>query len=188
MPPISGNVQYIRALEEGYSSLKFELPYTGYQEDIWKANVMMTKPELEALTSLLDKALVQSNNSHFSKSVYDLWMALYNRFVGDNLPSSELLPMTPQVIMGRILGESFGYGLADPVKRYPLERILANDQDIQKYFDDYRGKLTRCKNSMKEILASGRLKFSLAEDAASSNQASARKGIYYYWVPMDILP
>jgi hypothetical protein len=188
IPGEEGNVQYIRALEEGYSSLKFELPYTGYQEDIWKANVMMTKPELEALTSLLDKALVQSNNSHFSKSVYDLWMALYNRFVGDNLPSSELLPMTPQVIMGRILGESFGYGLADPVKRYPLERILANDQDIQKYFDDYRGKLTRCKNSMKEILASGRLKFSLAEDAASSNQASARKGIYYYWVPMDILP
>jgi hypothetical protein len=148
----------------------------------------MTKPELEALGSLLDKMLVQANNSNFSKSIYDLWTALFNRFVGDNLTPDELLPMTPQMIMGKILGETYGYIVTDPVKRYPLERILANDQGVQKYFDEYKMKLTTCNANIKEILTTGRLRFSLAEDANSANQPSIKKGIYYYWVPMDILP
>lgn len=188
IPGTEGTVQYIRALEEGYSAMKFQLPYDNYAGDIWKANVLMTKPELEALGSLLDKLSVQSNNSVFSKSLYDLWIALFNRFVGDNLLSSELLPMTPQVIMSKILGETYGYAVTDPIKRYPLERIRANDQNIQKYYDDYKLKLNFCKENIREILSTGRLKFSLAEDAATANQAPVKKGIYYYWVPMDILP
>jgi hypothetical protein len=188
IPGAEVKVQYIRALEEGYSSLKFNLPGNDYNGEIWKANVLMTKPELEALGSLLDKTMVMSNNSSFSKSVYDLWIALFNRFVGDNLQPAELLPLTPQIIMGRILGASYGYGLADPVKRYPLERILANDQEIQTYFDGYRERLNYCKNNIREILANGRLRFSLAEDAANANQAAAKNGIFYYWVPMDVLP
>jgi len=188
IPGTEGTVQYIRALEEGYSSMKFRLPGDEYAQDIWKANVLMTKPELEALGSLLDKMSVQSNNSAFSKSVYDLWIALFNRFVGDNLLPAELLPMTPQAIMSRILGETYGYGITDPIKRYPLERIRANDQEIQKYYEDYKTRLAFCKNSIREMLATGRLRFSLAEDAATANQASLKKGIYYYWVPMEILP
>jgi hypothetical protein len=188
IPGMEGKVQYIRALEEGYSSMKYKYPQDISSRDIWKANVLMTKPELEALGSLLDKMLVLSNNSSFSKSLYDLWIALFNRFVGDNLLPSELMPMTPQVIMNKILGESYGYAVTDPIKRYPLERILANDQDIQKYFDDYKIKLTFSKNSIKEILTTERMRFSLDEDAVSVNQTLVKKGIYYYWVPMDILP
>lgn len=188
VPGLEGKVQYIRALEEGYSAIRYDLPGQDYTEDIWKANVLMTKPELEALGSLLDKMLVQANNSNFSKSIYDLWTALFNRFVGDNLTPDELLPMTPQMIMGKILGETYGYIVTDPVKRYPLERILANDQGVQKYFDEYKMKLTTCNANIKEILTTGRLRFSLAEDANSANQPSIKKGIYYYWVPMDILP
>ncbi len=188
VPGMEEKVQYIRALEEGYSAIKYDLPGQGYHLDIWKANVLMTKPELEAVGSLLDKMLVQANNSNFSKSLYDLWIALFNRFVGDNLLPEDLLPLTPQAIMNRILGEAYGYSVTDPVKRYPLECILANDQGIQKYYDDYRSKLTACNNSIKEILATGRLKFSLADDAANANQASMKKAIYYYWVPMDVLP
>ncbi|MCX6304026.1 MAG: hypothetical protein NT040_03570 [Bacteroidetes bacterium] len=188
IPGMDGKVQYIRALEEGYSSMKFELPGRHDHEDIWKANVLMTKPELEALGSLLDKMLVQSNNYGFSKSLYDFWIALFNRFVGDNLLPADLLPMTPQVIMDKILGEAYGYAVTDPIKRYPLERILANDQDIQKYYDDYKVKLSSSRNSIREILTTGHLKFSLDEDAANANQSSKKKGIYYYWIPMEILP
>ncbi len=188
LPGIEGKVQYIRALEEGYSSMKFDLPGSNNNQDTWTANVLMTKPELEALGSMLDKMLVQSNNSSFSKSLYDFWLALFNRFVGDNLQPDDLLPMTPQVIMNKILGENYGYTLTDPIKRYPLGRILANDQNIQKYFDDYKIKLNSCKNSIKEILATGSLRFSLDDDAADANQAPVKKGIYYYWVPMSILP
>ena len=188
IPGMEGKVQYIRALEEGYSSMRYILPNSTNPQDIWKSNVLMTKPELEALASLLDKMLVSSNNSNFSKSLYDLWIALFNRFVGDNLLSSDLLPMTPQIIMNRILGETCGYGVTDPVKRYPLERILANDQEIQKYFEEYKIKLISCKTSIHEILTTGRLKFSLDEDAANANQALVKKRIFYYWVPMEILP
>jgi len=188
IPGMEVKVQYIRALEEGYSSMKFKLPNSDYQQDIWKVNVLMTKPELEALGSLLDKMLIISNNTNFSKSLYDLWIALFNRFVGDNLLPSQLLPLTPQVIMNKILGETFGYAITDPIKRYPLERILANDQNIQKYFDEYRIKLTTSKNNIREILSTGRLRFSLDEDAITANQTFVKKGIYYYWVPMDILP
>ncbi len=188
IPGIDGRVQYIRALEEGYSSMKFDLPGSNNNHDIWVANVLMTKPELEALGSMLDKMLVQSNNSSFSKSLYDFWLALFNRFVGDNLQPDDLLPMTPQVIMNKILGENYGYALTDPIKRYPLGRILANDQNIQKHFEDYKIKLTSCKNNIKEILATGSLRFSLDEDATDANQAPGKKGIYYYWVPMSILP
>ena len=49
-------------------------------------------------------------------------------------------------------------------------------------------KLNSCKNSIKEILATGSLRFSLDDDAADANQAPVKKGIYYYWVPMSILP
>jgi hypothetical protein len=188
IPGMEGRIEYIRALEEGFSAIKIALPADEHQQDIWKANVLMTKPELEALATLLDKMLVLSNNSSFSKSVYDLWIALFNRFVGDNLLPAELLPMTPQVIMGKILGEAYGYNLTEPIKRFTLERILANDQEVQKYFDGYRDKLTSCKNNIREILTTGRLKFSLAEDAVNANQAAVTKGIYYYWVPMDMLP
>jgi hypothetical protein len=96
--------------------------------------------------------------------------------------------LTPQAIMNRILGETYGYTLSDPVKRFPLQRILANDQEVQKHFEGYRSKLTSANNSIREILTSGRLRFSLTEDAATANQGSTRSGIYYYWVPMDILP
>ena len=188
IPGMDGNVQYIRALEEGYSSMKFELPSGDYHQDIWKANVLMTKPELEALGSLLDKMLVQTTNSSFSKAVYDLWIALFNRFVGDNLSTAELLPLTPRVIMNRILGEACGYAVDDPVKRYPLERILANDQEIQSFYDGYKIKLTSSGNRIREILATGSLRFSLAEDAEGTNQGTSKKGVYYYWVPMDMLP
>ncbi|MDP1621218.1 MAG: hypothetical protein Q8M08_02655 [Bacteroidales bacterium] len=188
IPGMDGKVQYIRALEEGYSSMKFNLPGNNYQQDIWKANVLMTKPELETIGSLLDKMLVLSNNSSFSKSVYELWIALFNRFVGDNLLPEDILPLTPQVIMNKILGETYGYTVTDPIKRFPLERILANDQSIQKYYDDYKMKLTSSKNSIKEILSTGYLRFSLDEDAANANQPLIKKGIYYYWVPMDVLP
>ena len=148
----------------------------------------MTKPELEALGSLLDKMLVQNNNSAFSRALFDLWIALFNRFVGDNLAPEDLMPLTPQIIMNRILGESFGYPVNEPLKRFPLERILANDQGVQKYFESYKEKLYASSIAIREILASGRLKFSLADDAASANQQSSKRGIYYYWVPMEILP
>ncbi len=188
VPGLEGKVQYIRALEEGYSAIRFDLPGKGYHQDIWKANVLMTKPELEALGSLLDKMLVRTNNSTFSRSLFDLWIALFNRFVGDNLDPADLLPLTPQMIMNRILGASFGYQVSDPLKRFPLERILANDQAVQQYYDGYREKLIACNNSIREILATGRLRFSLADDAISANQQTNRKGIFYYWVPMEILP
>ena len=188
VPGMEGKVQYIRALEEGYSAIRFDLPGGGYRQDIWKANVLMTKPELEALGSLLDKMLVQNNNSAFSRALFDLWIALFNRFVGDNLAPEDLMPLTPQIIMNRILGESFGYPVNEPLKRFPLERILANDQGVQKYFESYKEKLYASSIAIREILASGRLKFSLADDAASANQQSSKRGIYYYWVPMEILP
>ena len=188
LPGAAGNIQYIRALEEGYAAIRYNLPGGDYRRDIWKANVLMTKPELEMLGTLLDKMSVQGTNSAFSRSLYDLWCALFNRFVGDNLSTAELLPMTPEEIMNRILGESWGYSVADPLKRFPLERILANDQAIQKYYDGYRIRLTECSRGIREILATGRLRFSLTDDAEGANQPASRKGIYYYWVPMEVLP
>lgn len=188
IPGATGNIQYIRALEEGYAAIRYNTSGSDYRRDIWKANVLMTKPELETLGTLLDRLTVKETNSAFSRSLYDLWCALFNRFVGDNLSTAELLPMTPEEIMNRILGESWGYSTTDPLKRYPLERILANDQAIQKYYDGYRIRLTECSRGIREILATGRLRFSLTEDAEGASQPASRKGIYYYWVPMEVLP
>ncbi|HNY01793.1 MAG TPA: hypothetical protein PKG48_04360, partial [Bacteroidales bacterium] len=188
IPGVEGEVQYIRALEEGYASIRYRLSTTDAEQEIWKANVLMTKPELEAFGSLLDKVSVKSNNSTFSRSVYDLWTSLFNRFVGDNLPLSEILPMTPQTIMNRIIGASCGYALSDPLKRFSLEKILSNDQQVQSYFEDYRGKLSDCRDRIKEMLSTGRLKFNLDDDATRGNRTLSQKGICYYWVPMEILP
>ncbi len=188
LPGLDNEVQYIRALEEGYAAMKYRRAPGESEQEIWKANVLMTKPELEVFASLLDKISVQTNNSNFSRSVYDLWTALFNRFVGDNLPVAEILSMTPQVIMNRILGAPCGYALSDPLKRFTLERILANDQQVQPFFEEYRYKLISCRVHIKEMLSTGRMKFNLDEDPGRTSQALANKGICYYWVPMDILP
>lgn len=188
LPGDGGTATVIRALEVGYASTRYDLPSGNYGGDIWKTNVLMTRPELEALASMMDRMVVNTPNSNFSKAVSDLWIALFNRFVGDNLAPEELLPLTPQDILNRILGDSYGYGLNDPVKRFTLERIRSNDQEVQKYFDAYRERLTESNAAIRELLASGRLRFSLADDYSVAGQGAAGNGTWYYWVPMDLLP
>ncbi|MFZ4546110.1 MAG: hypothetical protein ACOYN4_01675 [Bacteroidales bacterium] len=185
----NSKIQYIRLLEKGYSPMKYKLP-VGLDGNfpVWKTDVLFTKEELQYIASSIDKLAINQNNSDFSKSLYDLYVGLFNRFVGDEIPIDQLRERTPQQIMSDIVGGTFGYDVTEPIKRYTLGRILSNDQEMQGMFDSFKRKLQEKRNNISRIINENELIFCLDGDNCGSDQKQTGKGIYYYWIPIDILP
>jgi hypothetical protein len=185
----NSKVQYIRLLEQGWSPMRYKLPPgLDGKYPVWKTDVLFTQDELQFIASSIDKLAINQNNSDFSKSLYDLYVGLFNRFVGDEIPIDQLRERTPQQIMSDIVGGTFGYDVTDPIKRYTLGRILSNDQEMQGMFDSFKVKLKGKRNSISQIISKKELIFCLDGDNCGGDQKQTGKGIYYYWIPIDILP
>jgi len=184
----NSKVQYIRLLEKGYSPRKYNLPGSEGKFDIWRTDILFTKEELQYIASALDKLTINQNNSDFSKALYDLYVSLFNRFVGDEIAQDQLRERTPSQIMSDIIGGTFGYDVSEPIKRYTLGRILSNDQQMQTMYDNYKTTLIQSKAKIQNILTKNELVFCLDCDDQGGEKKSADKRIEYYWVPIDALP
>jgi hypothetical protein len=124
-------------------------------------------------------------SSEKSEALYDLFTELFDRFVGEDIPEARLRELTPTQIMSDIIGEAFGYNVdasKSPLKGYTLSRIKSNDRTIERDVRNYWDNLIKCHDRIKQVLA-GReeLKFSIDEGCKENC-------VYYYWIPMDMLP
>ncbi len=178
----SNKVQSVRYLQEGYIPRKFRKEHP----DLWKADVLFTADELRDISHSLSKLFDDNKtSSEKSEALYDLFTELFDRFVGEDIPEARLRELTPTQIMSDIIGEAFGYNVdasKSPLKGYTLSRIKSNDRTIERDVRNYWDNLIKCHDRIKQVLA-GReeLKFSIDEGCKENC-------VYYYWIPMDMLP
>jgi hypothetical protein len=173
----------VRAMQEGYSLLKV-LDNKECGHNMWKAEVLMTEKELGELKSLMEQySKVGTSASDQADNIYELWIALSNRFVGEKLDETTLLDMTPQKVMQEMVGGYFGYSGSDELKGYSLRLIREQDPAIQKYFPLYIAKVNRCKEDLEKILETKILEFKNTRD-----DREEKSNISYFWVPIDLLP
>jgi hypothetical protein len=59
---------------------------------------------------------------------------------------------------------------------------------MQGMFDSFKVKLKGKRNSISQIISKKELIFCLDGDNCGGDQKQTGKGIYYYWIPIDILP
>lgn len=181
-------VEYVRYLEQGWGILRYKNQSAEGKEPVWKADVLFTREELQYIATALDKLDINQNNSDFSKKLYDLYVSLFNRFVGEDISEERLRENTPQQIMNDIIGSSFGYNTTDKMKLQPLGRILSNDQQMQGLYESFKKTLQQNKNRIAEIIKSPELVFCLDEVDCVKGAKLSGKNIYYYWVPIEVLP
>jgi len=180
-------VSTVHALVKGYSSLKVK----GCQNEMWKAEILMTDTEMSYMKSLLDAFSNVGNNPwDQAKKICELWKDLCNRFVGDQIDPNALMDMYPEQVLTKLIGNTFGYSNSNALKRFTLRKIESNDPDVQRYFAGYIDHVKRCSARINKIVADGSLRFDLDEKGTNSKEATAnnKNQIYYYWIPIDLLP
>lgn len=180
----NSKVQSIRFLEKGYGIMRYRNMSATGKEPVWKADVLFHRGELQTIATMLDELDINQNNSDFSKKLYELYVKLFNRFVGEDIPIEQLRELTPAQIMNKIIGDSFDYNTTDQIKLLPLGRIESNDQQMQGMYTSFKLSLQEHKKRIAQIIASNDLMFCL--DCNSEKKTS--DNIYYYWVPIDVLP
>jgi len=179
------SVETVHALVKGYSTMKVK----GFQHDMWKAEVLMTDTEIMDLASLLGAFSNVSNNPwNQAQMICELWKKIYSRFVGQQILDRLLMDMHPEQILTKLIGNTFGYSITDPLKRYPLRKICSNDPDVQRYFAAYIDYVRNCSIRLDRIIADASLRFDFGKINSNNTLTANGKQIYYYWIPVELLP
>ncbi|MCX6250520.1 MAG: hypothetical protein NTX61_07195 [Bacteroidetes bacterium] len=177
-------IPIVRYLTKGFSVIK----YPQKSEPLWRAEVIMNRDELKFIVSQLDQFKINKDNKTESQLVYELWLNLYNRFVGDNLDLKSIIDKKPIEIMVSMIGSKFGYSMTDVIKRYSLRRIQTNDEEIKEAVKLYKPRLLDCDSKLNDIMFGNHLIFTLEDEEIFFKKAQKGSNPFYYWIPIDVLP
>ncbi len=178
----STNLEFVRYLQEGYIARRYNSVQT---DDTWRAAILFTRDELHYMTNAMKSAIgTQLTPAERSQALYDMFVELFNRFVGEPIPMRELRNLAPQQIMTQIVGGTYGIDLTHPLKRKTLREIQSNDQSLQEHIDSYTQQLRTSLGKLSDILQ-GNVDLRFTIDPNCTNDSDC---IEYYWVPFDRLP